>query len=171
MPCDASRYLLLQSFFIHLTSGKFPGLYEIPLEIYKGNDGTKCSLFDENGCWKQLESEADSYKYFKDNFDRHFSNGTTSPFHMAGHLPNLMYGANENKRKGIYYIKRADLPTYLGRPSGRLKMSCRDSADLRGSESVCSHPCIINIGNIEKISTCNSSSYHLKTLIFIFHKR
>ena len=90
----------------------FPGLWEVPIEIFKGNDGAKCSLFDELGCWKQLGTDADTYKYFKDNFERHFSNGTTSPFHMAGHLSNLLYSGNKHRRNGnitLNYIIRMGL--------------------------------------------------------------
>lgn len=92
--------LFLYYFIIIIFIGSYPGLWEVPLEIYYGPDGKAlCSLFDEPGCWKQVTTAEESYQYFKMNFDRHYENGT-SPFPIGGHLRNLMNKHNEQRLEG-----------------------------------------------------------------------
>ncbi|XP_066936837.1 uncharacterized protein [Clytia hemisphaerica] len=82
--------------------GSYDGLWQVPIEIYQNQiTGHKCSLFDEPYCWYNLLTEDQTYDYFMANFERHFSEGRTSPFPMAGHLLNLLNGVNKTRREGM----------------------------------------------------------------------
>lgn len=84
-----------------LIVGSYDGLWQVPIEIYQNQiTGHKCSLFDEPDCWYDLLTENQTYDYFMANFERHFSEGRTSPFPMAGHLLNLLNGVNKTRREG-----------------------------------------------------------------------
>ena len=58
-------------------------------------------MFDEPGCWRNsLQTADETYEYFKENFERHFTYGS-SPFPIHGHANNLLGGSHGPRKEGL----------------------------------------------------------------------